>query len=70
MHRVVVILGIRRIDGQQRERPPVLPTFRASRLNGLGLEVIGGAPEAFVAEMKRDFAWASRTIKAAGIKAE
>jgi tripartite-type tricarboxylate transporter receptor subunit TctC len=40
------------------------------RLNGLGLEVIGGTPEAFAAEMKRDYAWASRTIKAAGIKAE
>jgi len=40
------------------------------RLTGLGLEVIGGSPEAFAAEMKRDHAWASRTIKAAGIKAE
>ena len=40
------------------------------RLGGLGLEVIGGTPEAFAAEMKRDHAWASRTIKAAGIKAE
>jgi tripartite-type tricarboxylate transporter receptor subunit TctC len=40
------------------------------RLGGLGLELIGGTPEAFAAEMKRDYAWASRTIKAAGIKAE
>jgi len=40
------------------------------RLTGLGLEIIGGSPEAFAAEMKRDHAWASMTIKAAGIKAE
>jgi tripartite-type tricarboxylate transporter receptor subunit TctC len=40
------------------------------RLTGLGLEVIGGSPEAFAAEMKRDHAWAAATIRAAGIKAE
>jgi tripartite-type tricarboxylate transporter receptor subunit TctC len=46
-----------------------LPDVR-DRLTGLGLDIIGGSPDAFAAEMKRDFAWASLTIKAAGIKAE
>jgi len=46
-----------------------MPDLR-ERIGALGLEVVGGTPEAFVAEMKRDFAWASKTARAAGIKAE
>jgi tripartite-type tricarboxylate transporter receptor subunit TctC len=40
------------------------------RLTALGMEVVGGSPEAFAAEMKKDHAWASKTIKAIGIKPE
>jgi tripartite-type tricarboxylate transporter receptor subunit TctC len=46
-----------------------LPEVR-ERFAAIGLEVVGGPAEAFAAEMKRDFAWASKTIRTAGIKPE
>ena len=46
-----------------------MPEVR-ERLGALGMEVVGGSAEAFAAEMRRDYAWASKTIRSAGIRAE
>ncbi|MBC7781033.1 MAG: tripartite tricarboxylate transporter substrate binding protein [Proteobacteria bacterium] len=59
---------VARINGEVN-RVLKLPDVR-DRLTALGLEVVGGSPEAFAAEMKKEFAWASKTIRAAAIKPE
>jgi hypothetical protein len=48
VHRVVVILGIRRIDGDQRDVAPVLAPLQIGRLRRFGFALCRGA------ELQRD----------------